>query len=47
MEYSDGTKWWWIDDKHLNKEEVETWLEDNNVDLSELEGQMAFKLRWS
>ena len=46
VEYADGTKVWWIDDKALNTKEVETWWEENKVDLKEPEGQMAFKLRW-
>jgi len=45
-EWPDGSKEWWIDDKELDTDEVETWLEDNKVNLSEPEGQMAFKLRW-
>ena len=47
IEWSDGEKWWYVDGKQLDTEEVEQWLKDNNVDLSEPEGQMAFKLRWS
>ena len=47
VEYADENKEWWVDGKELNIKEVETWLEENNVDLSESEGQMAFKLRWS
>ena len=47
VEFSDGINEWWVDDKHLNTEEVEFWLKENDVDLSEPEGQMAFKLRWA
>ena len=47
IEYSDGSKYWYVDGKCLDTNKVESWLEDNKVDLSELEGQMAFKLRWS
>ena len=47
LEDADGTKQWWVDAKLLDAKEVETWLEENKVDLKEPEGQMAFKLRWS
>ena len=47
IEFVSGTKEWWINDKQLQTEEVENWLEENNVDLTTEEGQMAFKLRWS
>ena len=41
-----GTKMWWVNGKTLPTEEVEDWLEENDVDLKTEEGQMAFKLRW-
>jgi len=47
VEYTDGRKQWWIDGNWLVFEKVETWIKENNVDLKEPEGQMAFKLRWS
>ena len=47
FEGADGTKYWYVDDKLLPTKEVETWLEENNIDLTTEEGQMAFKLRWS
>jgi len=47
IEYADGTKEWWIDDKRLPTDEVDTWLEENAVDLAIQEGEMAFKLRWA
>ena len=47
LEYKDGTKEWWINGKNLPTEEVEDWLEENDVDLKTEAGQMAFKLRWS
>ena len=46
VEWSDGTNEWWINDKKLPMGEVETWLEENNIDLSTEIGQIAFKLRW-
>ena len=46
-EYVGGTREWWLNGKKLSTEEVENWLEENNVDLTTEEGQMAFKLRWS
>ena len=47
VEFASGTKAWWINDKELSTEEVEDWLEENDVDLTTEAGQMAFKLRWS
>ena len=46
VEDADGTKYWFIDGKQIPTKEVETWLEENNIDLTTEEGQMAFKLRW-
>jgi len=46
VEWADGTKQWFVDGKQQPIEEVETWLEENDVDLSTEEGQMAFKLMW-
>ena len=47
IEHEGGTKWWYVDDKLLPMEEVEEWLEENNIDLKTEEGQMAFTLRWT
>ena len=47
VEWSDGSEEWWIEGKQLPTEDVEIWLEKNDVDLTTEEGQMAFKLRWS
>ena len=47
IEFADGYKAWYVNGKPLDIEEVETWLEENKVDLKEPEGQMAFKLRWN
>ena len=47
IEYKDGTKQWWVNDTRLSTEEVETWLKENDVDLTTEAGQMAFKLRWA
>ena len=46
VEDVDGTKEWWINGKELPTDEVEIWLEENDVDLKTESGQMAFKLRW-
>lgn len=37
---------WRIDQKILPGEYVDDWLEENNVDLDTVEGQVAFKLMW-
>ena len=46
IERKNGAKRWFIDGKELRTEEVEEWLEENDIDLKTKEGQMAFKLRW-
>ena len=46
IEHKNGTKKWYVDGKELPTEEVEEWIEENNIDLKTEEGQMAFKLRW-
>ena len=46
VERADGIKYWFVDDKKLPTEEVESWIEENNIDLSTNVGQVAFKLRW-
>lgn len=38
---------WWINGNQLDRCEVEEWLEENEINLKEEIGQMAFKLRWS
>jgi len=43
----DGTKEWYLNGKKLPNEEVVKWIEDNKIDLSTIEGQLAFKIRWS
>ena len=47
IKLSNGSKNWWLNGKRLPTEEVEIWLEENDVDLKTEAGQMAFKLRWS
>lgn len=37
---------WWIHGKVLDTQEVETWLDDNDIDLSTQVGQTTFKLRF-
>ena len=46
IEYNNGGEWW-INDCKLNTEVVEAWLEENNINLSTTEGQMAFKIRFT
>ena len=47
IEYGNKSKQWWVKGERLSTEEVEEWLEENDVDLKTESGQMAFKLRWS
>ena len=45
--YNSGlNKEWWIYGQWFNKEKIEEWLKDNDIDLSTEEGQMALILRW-
>ena len=46
IERANGSKYWYLNGEQLPSEEVETWLEENNIDLTTEAGQMAFKLRW-
>ena len=46
IEWPDGEREWWINGRLLNQDEVENWLQENQIDLSTCEGQIAFKLRW-
>ena len=46
IERANGSKYWYLNGEQLPSEDVEIWLEENNIDLSTEEGQMAFKLRW-
>ena len=45
--WDNDDKEWWIFNKQLNANEVEKWIDENNVDLTTEAGQMAFKMRWS
>ena len=46
IETANGNRHWFIEGKELPKE-VEKWLEEENINLQTMEGQVAFKLRWS
>ena len=46
IEWIYGSKEWYVNDKQQPTKEIEDWLEENNIDLSTEEDQMAFKLRW-
>ena len=46
IEYPGGIKLWYVEGKRLPHKEVEKWIEENSIDLSTEEDQMAFKLRW-
>lgn len=47
VECANGTKGWCINGQQLDTQEVETWLNENQVDLTTEEGRMAFKLSWT
>lgn len=38
---------WYLDGKMLPKQEVEDWIDANNIDIQTEEGEVAFKLTWS
>lgn len=42
-----GSRGWFLNGKVLDTLEVETWIQENSIDLSTEEGQAAFILRWS
>lgn len=42
-----GTEEWWINGEKLPTKEVKKWIEDNKINLSTTEGQLAFKIKWS
>ena len=46
MEWFNGHEWY-LYDKPLPTQEVDDWIEENNIDLKTEEGQVAFVLRWS
>lgn len=45
--YPGGCSMWWINDCPLDQTQVENWIQENNINLSTLEGQSAFKLKFS
>ena len=47
LEFEDGTHAWYINGCYLDQEQVEKWIQENEIDLSTQEGQTAFKLRFS
>ena len=42
-----GMTAWFLNDQELDQAQVETWIKENNIDLSTQAGQTAFVLRWS
>ena len=46
IELGAGQGKWFLNDNELPKEELEEWIDENDIDLSTNEGKMAFKLRW-
>ena len=46
IEWAEGPAEWMINGKDLSTKEVKQWIKKNSVDLSTIEGQMAFKLMW-
>lgn len=46
FEWPDGHNEWAIDGLDVPGDEIEAWIEENDVDISTEEGQMALKLRW-
>lgn len=47
VKYASKKIYWFINGKELAvDEEISEWIEENNVDLTNEIGKMAFKLRW-
>ena len=44
---SDGSYEWWVRDNKISNDVMEAWLEENKIDLTTEEGQMALILRWA
>lgn len=47
IEWGNKIRDWAINDQDLDQAQVETWIKENNIDLSTEEGQTAFVLKWS
>jgi len=47
IEMPNGNNEWWISGNILVADEVEYWLEKNNVDLKTKKGQMLFKMKFA
>ena len=45
--YPEGGCGWWINGCNLDGDQVEKWIQENSIDLSIEEDQIAFKLRFS
>ena len=46
VECVDGKNYWFVNDEDLDTNEVENWIKENDIDLTQEEHVMAFKLRW-
>jgi len=46
VEFNDGEKEYYINGKRLDEEEVENWIEENNINLKTKEHQVLFMLRF-
>ncbi len=46
IEFVSGEERWFIDGKELPEDRVQGWIEENDVDITTEEGQMALKIMW-
>lgn len=46
FEWKDGEREWAIDGINVPGDEIEVWIEENDIDLTTEEDQMALKLSW-
>ena len=48
VEYSDGTKLWWVNGNHIDKE-ITKWANENDIDLGNLsvDDKLLIKLTWA
>ena len=44
--WPNGSKEYWINNKELNRKEVESWIKDNNINLKTKEHQALFMLKF-
>jgi len=44
--WGNGDEEWWVNDKKLNTKKVETWINNNNINLKTKKHQVLFMVRF-